>query len=382
MNEFSRVTARLAAAPRDRANRASRGLTIAVVGCGYWGAKHVRILTTLARVGQVVVVDPSLRARSAIASTFPGVETATNLSSVLDRVHAVVVATPPRDHSDVALAAVRAGKHVLIEKPMATSLAEARILVDEAARHEVTLMVGHTFEFNPAVRELRRRMDAGELGDIHYIHSARLNLGLYRTDVNVVWDLAPHDVSIMNYLLRSTPTRVSAWASAHASPGVPDLAYFQLEFPERGVMGYGHVCWLDPRKVRQVTVVGSRKMAVYDDLAEERLRIFDRGIADGRSGDGSQIHSLPVTYRYGDIVSPHIVFQEPLMLEDQHFVDSIFNRTAPLSDGVSGLAVTSVLEAIDRALATGSRTDVEPRNGNEVAPTSLEPARVPALVTG
>jgi predicted dehydrogenase len=342
-------------------------MAVAVVGCGYWGAKHVRVLSGLRDVSDLFAIDPSPAARDAIVSAFPGVKGAADLDSVLSQVQAVIVATPPRFHYQVALKAVRAGKHVLIEKPLATSLADARSLVAEALRCDVILMVGHTFEFNPAVRELRRRMDDGELGDIYYIHSARLNLGLYRSDVNVVWDLAPHDISIMNYLLQSKPRIAGAWGSSHASGSVKDLAYVQLEF-ENGVKGYAHVSWLDPRKIRQVVVVGSRKMAVYDDLAEERLRIFDRGV-ELADGDGQQpFHEMPVSYRYGDIVSPHVSFKEPLMLEDQHFIDCIRDHTKPDCDGVNGIAVVAVLDAIDRALAIGHEVEVEPALGDS-APT-------------
>lgn len=340
----------------SNANRA--GLNVAVVGCGYWGAKHVRVLSTLSGVARVAIVDPDPRARSALAAAFPTIEAQADLRAVLDRVDAVIVATPPQAHAEVASIALAAGKHVLIEKPLATNIADARSLVAEATARELILMVGHTFEFNPAVRELRRRMDSGELGEIQYIHSARLNLGLFRSDVNVVWDLAPHDISIMNYLLRSTPTTVRAWGSANVAPDVADLAYFQLEYGDRGVVGYGHVSWLDPRKVRQVTVVGSRKMALYDDLADERLRIFDRGIERGPTG-GQALHERPVSYRYGDIVSPHINFQEPLVLEVQHFIECVRSGERPLSGGASGVAVIKVLDAIDRSLAIGQGVEVE-----------------------
>lgn len=347
------------------------GLAIAVVGCGYWGSKHVRVLSTLPEVARVIVVDPNPKVRDAIVAAFPGVEGASELRNVLANVHAVIVATPPRNHAEVALQALRAGKHVLIEKPITATLAEARLLVAEAMERGTVLMAGHTFEFNPAVRELRRRMDEGELGTIHYIHSARLNLGLYRSDVNVVWDLAPHDISIMNYLLRSTPTMVGAWGSSHACGDVKDLAYIRLEYGQRGVMGYAHVSWLDPRKVRRVTVVGSRKMAVYDDLAEERLRIFDCGVeGNGHDGAGGPApFERPVSYRYGDIVSPHIHFEEPLALEDRHFVECIRKRTAPSSDGHSGMAVVAVLEAIDRALATGRDLPVDSLDAAVASPT-------------
>jgi len=346
-----------------------RGITVAVVGCGYWGSKHVRVLSGLPDVEAVIVVDPDTRITDAIRDAFPHVIPAARLGEALDYVDAVVVATPPKNHADVALEAIRAGKHVLVEKPLASTLEDARRLATAAEHHGVALMVGHTFEFNPAVRELRKRMDAGELGDILYIHSARLNLGLYRSDVDVLWDLAPHDISIMNYLLRSTPESVRAWGSSNLSRDTTDLGYFQLDYGDRGVTGYGHVSWLDPRKVRQVTVVGSRKMAVYDDIAEEKLRIYDRGVdhEDPPGSDGTPDHQRPVSYRYGDIVSPHISGQEPLVLEDQHFIDCARSGARPSSDGIAGLQVISVLDAIDRSLATGNSVKVE------TAPLALPP---------
>ena len=337
----------------SRADADSEKVAVAVAGCGYWGAKHVRVLSTLPNVGRIVAVDLDPRARKAIASAFPNVAVTADLSLALDEVSAVVIATPPHDHVATANAALRAGKHVLVEKPLTTSRRTAALLVECAGYHNLVLMVGHTFEFNPAVHELRRRMDAGELGDIQYIHSSRLNLGLYRSDVNVVWDLAPHDVSIMNFLLRSRPAMVRGWGSSNADRSTTDLAYFQLEYRDRNVVGYGHISWLDPRKVRQVTVVGNRRMAVYDDLAEERLRIFDRGVEPALDVSVQSIHERPMSYRNGDIVSPYINFQEPLMLQDRHFIECVLHQARPLSGGADAVAVVEAVEAIDRSIASG-----------------------------
>jgi len=302
-----------------------------------------------------------------------------DLDAALPDIDALVVATPPRMHGVLASQALRHGKHVLVEKPLATSLAEALALAGAARQSGATLMVGHTFEFNPAVRELKRRVASGELGRVYYIHSARLNLGLYRSDVNVVWDLAVHDISIMNYLLDATPTAVAAWGSANGWARVEDLAYIRLEYRDIGVTGYIHVSWLDPNKVRKVTVVGNRKMAVYNDLDEERLRIFDRGVEAGE--EEAARFERPLSYRYGDIVSPYIHFEEPLALEVQHFIDSIRNGTAPQTDARNGVAVMAVLEATDRALATGRTVEVGwPGNAAAAAPgcRAGEPARAPA----
>jgi predicted dehydrogenase len=330
---------------------------IGVVGCGYWGAKHVRVLSGLHHVGGLAVIEQDAGRRHDIVAAFPAVRAFADLEAALPHLDAVIIATPPRSHAELALIALRQGKHVLIEKPMATTLADARLLVEEARRAGVVLMVGHTFEFNAAVRELKRRLERGELGSVYYIHSARLNLGLYRSDVNVVWDLAPHDIAILNYLLGSVPTAVTAWGSTNAWAGVEDLAYVRLDYQEVGVTGFVHVSWLDPNKVRRVTVVGSRKMAVYNDMAEERLRIFDRGVEPCEAGTAS--YERPLSYRYGDIISPHIRFEEPLVLEDQHFVEAIRTGSQPQTDGANGLAVVAVLDAIDRSLKSGTTWRVD-----------------------
>ena len=323
---------------------------IGVVGCGYWGAKHVRVLSGLCDVGGVALIDPSAPSREALAAAFPVAASYSSLATALPHVDAVVIATPPATHTDLALQALRAGKHVLVEKPLATSAAEAQLIVDEARRANRVLMVGHTFEFNPAVQELRRRLDDGELGEVYYIHSSRFNIDLYRSDVNVIWDLAPHDISIMNYLLRSVPTSVTAWGSAGRHV---DVAYVRLDYGLIGATGYVHVSWLDPMKVRQVTVVGRNKMAAYNDMASDgRLRIFERtpvAPAAGLSNPG-----WPPSYRYGDGVAAAVDLKEPLAVEDQHFVDCIRTGTAPEADGFDGLVVVATLEAAERSLHKGA----------------------------
>lgn len=331
--------------------------TVGVVGCGYWGSKHVRVLSSLPTVGRVAVIEQDESLRQKMQSAFPAVQAFAGLDEALPFVDAVVVATPPETHAALSIKALRAGKHVLVEKPLAPSLAEAQDMVATARETDRILMAGHTFQYNPAVRELRRRLDAGELGRIYYIHSARLNLGLYRRDVNVVWDLAPHDITIMNYLLQAAPTSVAAWGAVLACPDREDLAHIRLDYATVGVSAYVHLSWLDPNKVRKVTVVGTRRMAIYDDLAEERLRIYDRGVDQGT--DGAESFERPLSYRYGDICSPHIDAQEPLGVEDAHFVDCICNGTQPETPGGDGLAVTAILTAIDRSLRSGGRVEVD-----------------------
>jgi predicted dehydrogenase len=336
-------------------SKRSQALRIGVVGCGYWGAKHVRVLSSLGDVDEVVLIDPDSRSRELISSTFPGAVAFPSLDAALPHVDAVVIATPPRSHTALVLQALRSGKHVLVEKPLTTTSADARLVVDEGHRSDRVLMVGHTFEFNPAVRELRRRLDQGELGEVYYVHSSRFNIDLYRSDVNVIWDLAPHDISILNYLLRSVPTSVTAWGS---SGGHVDAAYVRLDYARIGVIGYVHVSWLDPQKVRQVTVVGRNKVASYNDMdTEERLRIFERSAESSDSGGAES--GWPPSYRYGDSSIPSIQFKEPLVVEDQHFVDYIRNNATPQTNGFNGLVVVATLEAAEQSLRVGGPVELD-----------------------
>jgi predicted dehydrogenase len=221
------------------------------------------------------------------------------------------------------------------------------------------LMAGHTFEYNAAVCKLHQLIRDGELGEICYIDTARLNLGLYQQDVNVIWDLAPHDISILNLLLGRRPVSISAWGDTHVTDALEDVAYLQLRYAEPSLSAYIHVSWLDPCKVRRVTVVGTEKMAVYDDLSHtERIRIYDVGVTP--ASDGGAMHAVPMSYRYGDIVSPYIPFEEPLALQDAHFIHCIREGTGPRTDGVSGMAVVRVLEAATQALRLGREVELLP----------------------
>ncbi|MFN2589241.1 MAG: Gfo/Idh/MocA family protein [Actinomycetota bacterium] len=334
---------------------------VGVAGCGYWGSKHVRVLSAMPDVARIVAIDPYEERVSNLQRLFPSLDAATTLEDALDRIDAVVIATPPRTHAALATTALRAGKSVLVEKPLATSTADAAGLVEEAANRAAVLMVGHTFEFNAAVWKLRELVQGDELGQLFYLDSARLNLGLYQSDVNVIWDLAPHDISIFNYVLGGRPASVQAWGSRHAHDSLEDVAYLRLLYPDVGVTANVHVSWLDPCKVRRVTAVGSRKMAVYNDLAtEERVRIFDRGVVplNGNGGNGS-VANIPMSYRYGEIRSPHIAFEEPLLVQDRHFVSSVMSRERPDTDGENGLAVVQVLEAAELSLRLGHQVDLD-----------------------
>jgi predicted dehydrogenase len=333
-------------------------MNIGVAGCGYWGSKHLRVLHTIPEIDQVVAIDVSHERLDEARRSVPGVRFSRNLDEVLPDLDGLVVATPPSTHVPIGTRALEAGVSVLIEKPLATSAADARQLVDLADTTGQVLLTGHTFEHNAAVWKLREILEAGELGRLLYIDSARLNLGLYQSDVNVMWDLAPHDISICNYLLRSKPTWVQAWGSRYAHAHLEDVAYLRLAYEEAGVTANIHVSWLDPCKVRRTTVVGSDKMAVYNDLAtEERVRIYDKGVvAAPRNGDG-----LPtsMSYRYGEVRSPHIEFQEPLSVEDRHFVACIAGQTHPHTNGREGSAVVETLECAEISLREGRRVWID-----------------------
>ena len=334
-----------------------RGVRVGVVGCGYWGSKHVRVLSTIPDVEEVVAIDRSVAELDRVTRLHPQAGRARSLSDVIDELDAVVVATPPRTHGRLAAEALMGGCDVLAEKPLATDSAEAEQLIRLADQHERVLMSGHTFEYNPAVWKLRELVQDGSLGDIYHVYTARLNLGLFHGDVNVVWDLAPHDISILNYVLGSRPTSVSAWAGSLGHQPVEDVAYVRLHYSEIGLVAQVHLSWLDPCKVRRVTVVGSRKMAVYDDLADdERVKIFDKGVEceldHSLSGSGA-------AYRRGGIECPFIEMQEPLAIEDRAFVDAVLRRSPAPSDGRSGLVVVQVLEAATRSLQLGRPVGID-----------------------
>jgi predicted dehydrogenase len=334
-------------------------MNIGVVGCGYWGSKHLRVLHAIPEVEAIVAIDTREERLREAQRSLPGVTCARSLDEVIDDLDGVVVATPPRTHVGIASQAMGAGVGVLVEKPLATSVRDAQALVDASDAHGVTLMVGHTFEHNAAVWKLRELLEADELGRLLYVDSARLNLGLYQSDVNVIWDLAPHDVSIFNYLLHSKPAWVQAWGSRHAHPFLEDVAYLRLFYAEAEVTANIHVSWLDPCKVRRVTLVGSNKMAVYNDLAtEERVRLYDKGVIAALEGE-ENLQAMPMSYRYGEIRSPYLHFEEPLFVQDRHFAECLLDGSRPRTSGREGLAVVEVLECADTSLREGRRVELD-----------------------
>jgi predicted dehydrogenase len=357
---------------------------VGVVGAGYWGSKHVRTFSALAEVEHVSVIDPSTERVAALTRGYPGLVSFSSLEGALDCVDAVVIATPPSTHAPLALRAIGAGKHVMIEKPLATSVSDARAIIDAAAAMGVVVMVGHTFEYHEAVRALRGIVAQSDFGELYYLDTARLNMGLYQHDVNVLWDLAPHDISILNYVLDSTPTSVECWASRHAHRRWEDIAQLRVQYAKPRVEATVHVSWLHPRKTRLVTAVGSQRMVVFDDLAtEERIRVHNKSVRQPEL-EADDLSQPPMSYRYGDMVAPYLTFNEPLAVEDEHFVFCVANGAAPLTGGANGLAVVEVLEAAELARREGRRVyidEVRERSGspNEVAtaPVSVPAPRLP-----
>jgi predicted dehydrogenase len=335
-------------------------ITLAQIGCGYWGPNLLRSFSASPDARVKYVVEPSEERRRYVRENYPRTTPVDSLETVLadPAVQALVIATPAGTHFDLARRGLQAGRHVFVEKPLAQSVAEVDVLAAEAAQRRLTLMAGHTFLYNPAVLFLKRLVDSGELGRIHYLYSQRLNLGVVRADVNALWNLAPHDVSIFNFLLGAVPLAASAHGTDHLQKGIEDVVFAHLDYPGQ-VSASLHVSWLDPNKVRKVTLVGSRKMAVYDDMAENKLVIYDKGI-DSLAKDGNPLpfdhpDAGRLVYRSGDVHLPKIPTVEPLREEAADFLGAIAEVRPPRSDAASGRGVVAALQAAARSLRENSR---------------------------
>ena len=328
------------------------------IGLGYWGPNLLRNMMSLPQARVVAVADSDERRLSELAQSGSPVAATRDYRELLCRrdVDAVVIATPAPSHAELAHAALSAGKHVLIEKPLATTVADGVRLVELADRKGLVLMVGHTFLYNAAVHRLKEYLEHGELGELFYIYSQRLNLGRVRHDVNALWNFAPHDVSILLYLLGQTPIEVVSRGFAYLQEEVEDVVFMTLVFP-RNVSAHVHISWLDPHKVRRMTVVGSRKMAVYDDVnADARIVLYDRGVdriptADSPRDFGS-FAEFQLRLRSGDVTIPALTLPEPLRLECEHFVACILEGRRPLTDGRHGLDVVRVLAAAQESISS------------------------------
>jgi predicted dehydrogenase len=329
-------------------------LQVAQIGCGYWGPNLVRSFSALEGCRVKYVAEASPERRRFVESNFPRSRAVADMMVVLEdpAVQAVVVATPARSHFAIAKQALSRGKHTLVEKPLAMCVAEVDELTALAAKQRLTLMVGHTFLFNPAVSYLKNLIAGGGLGRVYYVYARRVNLGVIRSDVNAMWNLAPHDVSILCHLLGTGPVRVAAHGTDYIQPGVEDVVFMHLEFPDK-ICAHVHVSWLDPNKVRRVTVVGSRKMAVYDDVADDKIAIYDKGIeSEGAVPERpfDSVSAARFVHRAGDILLPRIAFKEPLRLEAEHFLECIRAGKTPLTGPAHARQVVEVLEKAQRVL--------------------------------
>jgi predicted dehydrogenase len=337
--------------------RRHKMVNIGVVGCGYWGPKHIRNWHELAEANLISICDIDEHKLQQVRVQYPNVRTTVNFEEQLrDGVDALVIVTPVDTHYELARQALLHDKHVLVEKPMTANSREALELIELAEKRNLVLMVGHTYEYHPAVDFLRELVRNGSLGEIYGIDADRLNLGLFRRDVNVLWDLASHDICIVLSLLDKDPVAVSARGTDHVNPGICDVAYLELLFAD-GTIGHIHVSWLHPRKTRQITIVGSKKMVVYDDVSEtEKIHIYDKGLAITNNGN-DKFSTWPLNYRYGDVTIPYITNAEPLKLECSHFVKCIVEGKKPKSDGWAAFRVISILEAADRSLSNGGQRE-------------------------
>jgi predicted dehydrogenase len=331
-------------------------LRVAVVGCGYWGPNLIRNFVTCPSSEVALLCDRDPSRLQQAAAFCPQAELASEFDAVLSNpgVEAVAIATPVATHAPLAAAALRAGKHVLVEKPLAMSQKEAEEVIRLAEACGRTLMVDHTFLYSPAVRRMKELVDAGELGELFYIDSVRINLGLIQNDVNVLWDLAPHDLSIVDHLLGRLPRSVAATGSCHTGADLEDVAYLNMDFGGNLLASF-HVNWLSPVKVRHLIVAGSKKSLVYNDLnAWEPIKVYDRGISVALGPEARR--GVLISYRTGDIWSPHLDQSEPLQNVVRHFTHCVRTGQKPLSDGQAGLRIVRILEAAQRSIkAQGGR---------------------------
>jgi predicted dehydrogenase len=336
-------------------------LNVGVVGLGYWGPNLVRSLSRIPQVRLKYGCDLDKVKRAKLASLYPDTRFTADFEELLsdEELSATVVASSASTHATLARQALQFGKDVFVEKPLALSPSDAEDLVKLAAEKDRILMVGHLLEYHPAVTRLKEIVDSRELGEVFYVYTHRLNLGIIRQDENALWSLAPHDVSVSMYLLDQEPVEVQATGHSYLRNGIEDVVFGTLRFSD-GKIAHLHVSWLDPHKERKITVVGSEKMVVFNDVArDEKLKLYDKGVERPEFESYGEYINL----RSGDILIPHVPNDEPLKLECEHFVRCIVERKRPRSDGYSGLRVVRVLDALQRSLEVGQ-------------PISLEPSRV------
>ena len=328
---------------------------VGVIGAGYWGPNLIRNMLQIPSADLIVVSDSDPERLNYIGSLYPSVSRIVDYRQVLAEpdVQAIGIATPARTHYKLTKEALMAGKHVLVEKPLALTSTEAWELVELSDQVKRVLMVGHTFMYNPAVRKMQELISAGEIGDVYYIYSNRVNLGRVRQDINALWNIAPHDISILLYLLNRMPTRVAAQGAVFLQDGIEDVVFITLSF-DGNVIAHVQVSWLDPSKVRRMTVVGSKKMIIYDDVASEgKIKIYDKGVL--KVGNEAIYGEYQIKLHSGDIYVPKIEMTEPLRSECIHFMECIETGQQPLTDGRNGWQVVRVLEAAQRSLESSGQ---------------------------
>ena len=335
-------------------------ITVAQIGCGYWGPNLLRNFSANPNCQVKWLADLSEERRAYVEANYPKTKTTANWEIVLadPEVEAIIVATPASNHYQMAKVALEANKHILVEKPLAMSTQEADELVALAAKQKRTLMVGHTFLYNAAVRHTKQLLERDELGQLYYIYTQRLNLGQVRSDVNAWWNLAPHDVSILLYLMNGElPVSIAAHGVDYIQPGIEDVVFATLTWANR-VTAQVQVSWLDPGKVRKMTLVGSQKMVVYDDVSDDKIKIFDKGIdrlpKEGNNMDYDDFSNYQLLHRAGDVWLPKIDFKEPLKVETQHFLECIISQQEPRTGKKHARDVVSILEAGQKSLKRAS----------------------------
>ena len=325
-------------------------VNVGVIGYGYWGPNLVRNFMEVPGSTVAAVSDLRDARLTEVSRRYPTIRTTRSADDLFNdaSIDAIVVATPVFSHFDLALRALQAGKHVLVEKPLTSTSDQATQLIDEASRRKLVLMVDHTFVYTGAVRKIREMVDGKELGDIYYYDSVRVNLGLFQHDVSVIWDLAVHDLAIMDYVLAAKPCAVAATGISHLAGQPENVAYITLFFEGRQI-AHIHVNWLAPVKVRQTLIGGSQKMIVYDDLEpSEKIKVYDKGVNVTRGSE--DVYEMLVSYRSGDMWAPRLDATEGLRTEALHFLDCIENGAAPLTDGQAGLRIVRLLEAAEKSL--------------------------------
>jgi predicted dehydrogenase len=335
-------------------------VNLGIIGCGHWGINLIRNFLQTDKCTLRTVCESSSERRDYVKELYEDVNIISDHRDLLEdnKIDAVVISTPPSSHYDIAKSFLLAGKHTFVEKPLSLNYANACELVELADSKKRVLMAGHTVIYNDAIKMVKDIINSGEIGEIYYIYASRLNLGKVKSDINVMWNLAPHDVSVILYLLERKPISVSAKGLSYIQNNIDDVVYLNITF-EDNINAQIHLSWLDPSKKREITIVGSKKMLVYDDISDERIKIYDKGIdiqnKDEFLGEYRNFGEYQLIQRAGEVVIPKVNLNEPLRNECQHFIDCIIENKEPLTSGRSALDVVKILETADRSIADSGR---------------------------